>query len=135
MSDAQTPVREEHGPFAAATTRDASPPHWSLAPATVPDAQTVVPPVDRAWRTQARLDVLPDWHAHLRRLAHYDPEFPYDPAHEYEADWTTDADYREDGVRLCHYGNEGVLVMPHGSFHGRLIDLTARPSHPPPQIP
>ena len=124
MSDTQALIHEEREPFAPVPVRDAAE-HWCLAPSTVPGAQTVIPYLDRAWRTQARLQVLPAWQEHLQRLSHYDPEFPYDPEHEYEADWTTDADYREDGVRLYRYGNEGVL-MPDGSFHNRLIDLMVR---------
>ena len=126
MSEAQALIHEGREPSSTATARDASPQHWSLAPSTVPGAQTVIPYWDRAWRTQARLDVLQDWHEHLRRLSHYDPEFHYDPEHEYEADWTTDADYQEDGVRLYRYSDEGVLVMPHGSFHSWLIHLMVR---------
>ena len=119
MSGAPTLIHEECDPFAPATLRDA-PQHWSLAPSVWPGTQTVVPYLDRAWRTQARLQVLRTWHEHLQRLSHYDP------GHEYEADWTTDTDYREDGVRLYRYSGEGVLVIPHGSFHRRLIDLMVR---------
>ena len=125
MSKAQVLIQAERESFAAATTRDA-PQHWSLAPSARPGAQTAVPYPARAWRTQARLQVLRTWQEHLQRLSHYDPEFPYDPGHEYEADWTTDADYQEDGVRLYRYSDEGVLVMPHGSFHSWLIHLMVR---------
>ncbi len=125
MSEVQTLPHEEREPSAVATARDA-PQHWSLAPSAQPGAQTTVPYLDRAWRTQARLQVLPAWREHLQRLSHYGPEFPYDPGHEYESDWTTDADYREDDVHLYRYGDEGVLVRSHGSFHSRLVHLTVR---------
>lgn len=125
MSEAQVLIREGRESSAAATTRDV-PQHWSLAPSALPGAQTAVSYPARAWRTQARLQVLRTWHEHLQRLSHHNPEFHYDPGHEYEADWTTDADYQEDGVRLYRYSDEGVLVMPHGSFHSRLIDLMVR---------
>ncbi|MCY4519157.1 MAG: Uma2 family endonuclease [Caldilineaceae bacterium] len=125
MSKAQALIREPREPSAPAIPRN-SPPHWSLAPAALPGAQAAVPYPARAWRTQARLQVLPAWRAHLQRLAHYDPEFHYDPGHEYEEDWTTDADYQQGGVRLYRYGEEGLLIMPHGSFHSRLIDLMLR---------
>ncbi|MYA06018.1 MAG: Uma2 family endonuclease [Caldilineaceae bacterium SB0664_bin_22] len=125
MSETQALIREGREPSAAATTRDA-PKHWSLAPSALPGAQTPVPYPARAWRTQARLQVLRTWQEHLRRLSHHDPEFHYDPSHEYEADWTTDADYREDDVHLYQYGDEGVLVRSHGSFHSRLIHLMVR---------
>lgn len=125
MSKAQTRIQAEREPSAPAATLDA-PKHWSLAPATMPGAQAAVPYPARAWRTQARLQVLRTWQEHLQRLSHYDPEFHYDPGHEYEADWTTDADYQEDSVRLYRYSDEGVLVMPHGSFHGWLIHLMVR---------
>ena len=125
MSEAQVLIREGREPSAAATARDA-PKHWSLAPSAWPGTQTAVPYPARAWRTQARLQVLRTWQEHLQRLSHYDPDFHYDPGHEYEADWTTDADYQEDGVRLYRYSDEGVLVMPHGSFHSWLIHLMVR---------
>ena len=67
--------------------------------------------------------MLPAWQEHLQRLSHRDPDYTYDPGHEYEPDWTTDADYKQDGVRLYRYNNEGHLIMPHGSFHSRFIDL------------
>ncbi|MCY3657669.1 MAG: Uma2 family endonuclease [Caldilineaceae bacterium] len=125
MSEVQTLTHEERDPSAAVTARNA-PQHWSLVPSAWPGVQTVVPYLDRTWRTQARLQVLSAWREHLQRLSHYDPEFHYDPGHEYEADWTTDADYREDGVRLYRYSDEGVLVMPHGSFHSWLVHLMVR---------
>lgn len=125
MSKAQALIHEGREPAAPATARDA-PKHWSLAPSAWPGAQTAVPYPARAWRTQARLQVLRTWQEHLQRLSHYGPEFHYDPGHEYEADWTTDADYQEDGVRLYRYSDEGVLVMPHGSFRSWLVHLMVR---------
>ncbi len=125
MSEVQALIREGRESSAAATMRDA-PQHWSLAPSAWPGAQTAVPYPARAWRTQARLQVLRTWREHLQRLSHHDPEFHYDPGHEYETDWTTDADYREDDVHLYQYGDEGVLVRSHGSFHSRLIHLMVR---------
>ena len=125
MSKAQALIQEGREASAAATTRDA-PPHWSLAPSALPGAQTAVPYPSRAWRTQARLQVLRTWQEHLQRLSHYDSEFPYDPGHEYEADWTTDTDYQEDDVHLYRYGDEGVLIRTHGSFDSRLIHLMVR---------
>jgi len=97
--------------------------HWSMAPASFPGARAAVPYPARAWRTRARLQVLPTWQEHLQRLSHHDPDYTYDPGHEYEPDWTTDADYKQDGVRLYRYNSEGHLIMPHGSFHSRFIDL------------
>ncbi|MCY3658184.1 MAG: hypothetical protein OXG36_04085 [Caldilineaceae bacterium] len=125
MLKAQALIHEGREPSAAATTRNA-PQHWSLVPSALPGAQTAVPYPARAWRTQARLQVLRTWREHLQRLSHHDPEFHYDPRHEYEVDWTTDADYREDDVHLCQYGDEGVLVRSHGSFHSRLVHLMVR---------
>lgn len=97
--------------------------HWSLAPASWPGAETAVPYPARAWRTRARLQVLPAWREHLQLLSHHDPEYAYDPGCEYEEGWTTDAAYRKDGVRLYRFDGEGRLIMPHGSFHSRLIEL------------
>lgn len=96
--------------------------HWSLAPASRPGLDTAASHPARAWRTRARLQVLPAWREHLQLLSHHDPDYAYDPGHEYQEDWTTDADYRRDGVRLYCFDGEGRLVMPTGSFHGKLIE-------------
>lgn len=122
MSAANALTGEAQKPGTDAAPHDSSQ-HWSLAPSTWPGAKTSAPYPARAWRTRARLQVLQAWQARLQRLSHHDPEFTYDPGHEYEEDWTTDADYRQDGVRLYQYNGDGHLIMPHGSFHSRFLDL------------
>ena len=56
--------------------------------------------LSRMHRTAARLNDLAGWYRALRDLPHFDPAYPYDPAHEYEADWISDPDYTEDARRL-----------------------------------
>lgn len=96
--------------------------HWSLAPSSWPGAEIPASYPARAWRTCARLQMLPAWQEHLQALPHHDPDYVYDPGHEYEKVWTTDPAYRRDGVRLYRFDREGFL-MPPGSFHSRFIDL------------
>ena len=55
------------------------------------------PPIRTRLAHAARLQVLPAWQERLKLLSHHDPEYAYDPGHEYQEDWTTDADYRRDG--------------------------------------
>ena len=124
MSDTPSPttVRESVKPVVDARSRDALQ-HWSLTPAALPGTDVAAPYPARAWHTRTRLRHLPAWRARLQRLPHHDPDYVYDPGHEYEAVWTTDPHYKQDGVRLYQYDDEGFLTMPHGSFHGKLVEL------------
>ncbi len=121
MSAVKAPTEEAQMPGADVVPQTPSL-HWSWAPAAWPGATTPVAYVARAWRARARARTLPAWKAHLQALSHHDPDYVYDPGHEYERDWTTDPAYRQDGVRLYRFDREGFL-MPHGSFHSRFIDL------------
>ncbi|MYC62959.1 MAG: Uma2 family endonuclease [Caldilineaceae bacterium SB0661_bin_34] len=121
MAAVKVPTGEAQRQAADAAPRDVAP-HWSLAPSAWPGAETPVPYPARAWRTRVRLQVLSAWQAQLEALSHHDPDYIYDPGHEYAEDWTTDPAYRRDGVRLYRYDREGFL-MPPGSFHSRFIDL------------
>ena len=121
MSVAKVPTGAAQTQGADAAPHDSAP-HWSLAPSAWPGMETPVTYPARAWRTRARLQVLPSWQEHLQALPHHDPHYVYDPGHEYEKDWTTDPAYRRDGVRLYRFDREGFL-MPPGSFHSRFIDL------------
>lgn len=121
MSAAKAPTGEARKQSADAVPQAPSP-HWSLAPSSWPGAETPVPYIARAWRTRARLQVLPAWQKHLQSLPHHDPDHVYDSGHEYERNWTTDLTYRKDGVRLYRFDQEGLLVR-HGSFHSRFINL------------
>ena len=122
MSVAKVPTGAAQTQGADAAPHDSAP-HWSLAPSAWPGAETPVPYPARAWRTRARLQVLPAWQEHLQALPHHDPDYVYDPGHEYEKDWTTDPAYRRDGVRLYRFDREGFLLR-HGSFHSRFINLS-----------
>ena len=63
----------------------------------------------KAWRR----DHPAAWRAQLERLAHFEPAYRYDPAHEYTADWTTDPDYGADGVHRLDYDEDGFVSPPH----------------------
>ena len=58
-----------------------------------------------AWRREH----LAEWQRELEALCHFDPEFVYDPAHEYDEDFTTDPDYDTDGVHFLEYDADGVV--------------------------
>ena len=58
-----------------------------------------------AWRREH----LAEWQRELEALCHFDPEFVYDPAHEYDQDSTTDPDYDVDGVHFLEYDADGVV--------------------------
>ena len=121
MTVTQAQVGEALAPDAHADAQVA-PLHWSLTPASWPGLDTAASHPARAWRTRARLQVLPAWRERLKLLSHHDPDYAYDPGYEYQEDWTTDADYRRDGVRLYCFDGAGRLVMPTGSFHGQVIE-------------
>lgn len=56
-----------------------------------------------AWRLQN----LAEWHRGLLSLGHYRAEYPYDVAHEYDHDWTTDSDYVWTKVHRREYDEDG----------------------------
>ena len=49
------------------------------------------------------------WQAQIETLLHYQPWYPYDIAHEYEYDWTTDPDYCAEGIALFEFDENGML--------------------------
>ncbi len=63
----------------------------------------------RARRVAWRLDHLDLWQAQIETLQHYQPWYPYDIAHEYEYDWTTDPDYCAEGIALFEFDENGML--------------------------
>ena len=67
----------------------------------------------RERRTAWRRDHPAAWRAQLEQLAHFEPAYRYDPAHEYTADWTTDPDYGADGVHRLDYDEDGFVSPPH----------------------
>ncbi|MXZ23427.1 MAG: Uma2 family endonuclease [Caldilineaceae bacterium SB0665_bin_21] len=54
------------------------------------------------------LDHLDEWQRDLEDLAHYDPRYAYDVAHEYDHDWTTDPDYGPRAIDLLEFDEDGV---------------------------
>ena len=50
-----------------------------------------------------------EWRAGLEQLPHFNPAFPYDIAHEYGLDWTTDPDYGHDAVRRLELNRDGTV--------------------------
>ena len=57
-----------------------------------------------------RLEHLAAWQHDLESLAHFNPDYPYDVAHEYDHDWTTDPDYGAEGVHFSEFEEDGVLI-------------------------
>ena len=62
---------------------------WRV-PAWRGDTDTATARAARERRTAWRRDHPAAWRGQLERLAHFEPAYRYDPAHEYTADWTTD---------------------------------------------
>ena len=65
-----------------------------------------------------------EWQQELEALCHFDPDFIYDPAHEYDAESTTDPDYDAEGIHFVEFDADGVVsplekrareVQKHGS--------------------
>ena len=64
----------------------------------------------REARIALRLENLAAWRYDLESLAHFDPDYPYDVAHEYDYDWTTDPDYGAEGVHFSEFEEDGALI-------------------------
>ena len=50
-----------------------------------------------------------EWQADLEQLPHFNPAYPYDIAHEYDLDWTTDPDYSHDAVTRLELNEDGTV--------------------------
>ena len=74
-----------------------------------PDADPAMTRAAREARSAWRREHRAEWRAELKELGHFDPEFVYDVAHEYDHDWTTDPDYGAEGVHLDEYDEDGVV--------------------------
>ena len=74
-----------------------------------PDADPAMTRAAREARSAWRREHWAEWRAELERLGHFDPDFIYDVAHEYDHDWTTDPDYGAEGVDLDEYDEDGVM--------------------------
>ena len=73
-----------------------------------------------AWRREHPAE----WQRELEALCHFDPDFIYDPTHEYDEDSTTDPDYDAEGIHFVEFDADGVVsplekrareVQKHGS--------------------
>ena len=76
-----------------------------------PTAEEDMSPAARAARVAWRRAHPDAWRRELAEMGHDDPEFVYEPEHEYEWEWTTDPDYLADGVALYEYDADGKLLM------------------------
>ena len=64
----------------------------------------------RAARAEWRRAHLAEWHRELKDLIYYDPDYAYNPAHEYSRElWTTDPDRHGDGVQFFEFDEDGVV--------------------------
>ena len=57
-----------------------------------------------------RLIHVDQWQAGLKQLPHFNPAYPYDIAHEYDLDWTTDPDYSHDAVKYLEINEDGTVT-------------------------
>ena len=64
----------------------------------------------REARIAWRLVHLDEWRRDLESLVHFDPDYPYDVAHEYDHDWSTDPDYGDEGIGFSEFEEDGVLI-------------------------
>ena len=74
-----------------------------------PNAEPAMTRAARKERLAWRQEHLAEWQRGLENLGHFDPEFIYDIAHEYDCEWTTDPDYGAEGVRLLEFDADGVV--------------------------
>ena len=56
-----------------------------------------------------RRDHVAEWQTDLEQLPHFNPAYPYDIAHEYDIDWTTDPDYSHDAVTRLELNEDGTV--------------------------
>ena len=63
----------------------------------------------RAARAAWRRAHLAEWQRELETLGHFDLEFIYDPAQEYDPEATTDPDYGAEGIHFLEYDEDGVV--------------------------
>ena len=56
-----------------------------------------------------RRDRVAEWQTDLEQLPHFNPAYPYDIAHEYDVDWTTDPDYSHDAVTRLEINHDGTV--------------------------
>ena len=79
---------------------------------TVPAIDSADPDMTQAARLARaawRREHLAEWQRELEVLCHFDPEFIYDPAHEYDQESTTDPDYDADEIHFVEFDADGVV--------------------------
>ena len=81
---------------------------WDTAP-TIDIADPDMTREARQARATWRREHLEEWQRELEALYHFDPEFIYDPAHEYDQESTTDPDYGAEGVHFLEYDENGIV--------------------------
>ena len=81
---------------------------WDTAP-TIDIADPDMTRAARLARAAWRREHLAEWQRELETLCHFDPDFIYDPAHEYDQDSTTDPDYDTDGIHFVEFDADGVV--------------------------
>ena len=62
----------------------------------------------REARITWRLEHLDGWQRELEDLSHFEPSYPYDVVHEYEAGWTTDPTYSSRSIPFVEFDEDGV---------------------------
>ena len=103
---------------------------------TVPAIDIADPDMTRAARrarAARRREHLAEWQRELESLCHFDPEFIYDPTHEYDQEATTDPDYDVDGVHFLEFDADGVCESPWKNGRGK--SRSAGPTRPPTCLP
>ena len=93
------------------------------APEPYPFADPTMTSAAREERAARRQEAPEAWQLELQDLYHYTSDYPYDPGHDYEWNWTTDPDYGTDSVRLCRFDADGVEDM--ADNRARIIQLAA----------
>jgi hypothetical protein len=97
---------------------------WSDAPE-LGETDAATAAAARPWRAHMRLGNLGGWQSELTALPHYDPDYAYDPEHEYAYDWSTDPDYRGHVQHMREFNKDGFL-MPRGLWHDEFLALLVR---------
>ena len=77
----------------------------------------------REARIAWRLEHLDEWRRDLESLAYFDPDCPYDVAHEYDHDWSTDPDYGDEGIGFSEFEEDGALIASDARPRGLRVHM------------
>lgn len=86
---------------------------WRVAPERG-DTDAATARAAHAQRIAWRLANPEAWRAELARLDHYEPDYDYDPGHEYGHDWTTDHLYVAEALVRLEYDRDGFATRIEG---------------------